>query len=428
MTNFDHILSQFNSNGDQNVHSIGYGYKVKNGLITDELVIHFGVNKKKDIGDLDSQSLIPPTIEISGITYQTDVVEYEQLNLLSCEVGNPTANQQYRRPIIGGCQIVDWQGSSTGTLGFVAVDNQDNTLVGVTNLHVIAQSSPNQAFYGASINTPYWRNDYYNLVNKPVYQNFSQFLGLVKRNYPLIPRAVCGSVNCNNFIDAAICTLPSSAVTSSDSWKQIGMTGLTTFPSFATTEEIDSLVPNRTFLYSTGRTTGAKGEGVRKLIPHISNYTAYVGFSVPRYQFPAVPVFQMADMIGVVASASTTPIGTVCPNVINPGDSGSAVFTYFNGVPKIVGLFFAGGNFSGQQFGLGVMCRIDRISSLLNIRAWTGQTVSFTDNPQIDVINYPYSRPEISLSVGGKTYWQSGTYSIDVPNYVGTVYQHIPNL
>ena len=75
------------------------------------------------------------------------------------------------------------------------------------------------------------------------------------------------------------------------------------------------------------------------------------------------------------------------------------------------------------------MCRIDRISSLLDISPWTGQSVSYTDTTQISVVNFSnILQSDVKLTINNKTYWQAGTYSVNVPNYVGTVYQHIPNL
>ena len=52
------------------------------------------------------------------------------------------------------------------------------------------------------------------------------------------------------------------------------------------------------------------------------------------YRFPP----EVEDLIVYVASATTTPSGTVCPYPIYYGDSGSIVSADINGVRKIIGL------------------------------------------------------------------------------------------
>ena len=116
-------LSHLIQNNNDNVHSVGFGYRIKDGKILDELAIHFGVTSKKPISDIDPNDLIPETIEIDGVNYSTDVVEYPSPEILSCNFGDPSENIKYRRPILGGSQIrggVPNQ-SGDGTLGFVAV-------------------------------------------------------------------------------------------------------------------------------------------------------------------------------------------------------------------------------------------------------------------------------------------------------------------
>jgi len=427
-------------NTDDNIHGVMYGYKIVNGLITNELCIQYNVLKKKELSELSANQVIPKHIEIEGVIYKTDVIEVD-LPIPVCSIsGDPTENQIFRRPVLGGCQLAACGGY--GTMGFVALDNYDNSLVGVTNLHVIGCAAPYQSqdlnyvgTYG-NFGAQYWFNNPFSLNNYTwpfVYQNLSQsnrLLGFVKRSYMLSPNLCSGGTfsvdKCINYIDAALLTLPSSAITNSDSWKQIGLTGLTTPPTFASTAEIDSLLSSKNPMYSTGRTTGAKGEGSTQIYA-FSFGAGYVGYPVPGNKKSSVSYFN--DLISIVASGSSIPAGTICSDVVRPGDSGSMIYAFFDGMPKIIGLIFAAASsFMNENWALGLVCRIDRISSLLNISPWTGDSRNCIDNPTTLVHQVPYLDTPRTISLSGNTYWQAGTYNIPVNKNMGTYYKFIPNL
>ena len=139
----------------------------------------------------------------------------------------------------------------------------------------------------------------------------------------MLKPGLCYSGQCVNYIDAALLTLPSSAVTNDDSWKQIGLTGLTTPPTFASTNEINSLLSTRNPMYSSGRTTGPKGEGLIKMYA-FSIGNVQVGYQVPVRFGGQISYFD--DIISCVASGTSIPSGTICSSVVRPGDSGSMVY------------------------------------------------------------------------------------------------------
>ena len=301
-----------------------------------------------------------------------------------------------------------------GTLGLIAVDNLDNTLVGLTNNHVIIEDA-----FIASDRSNYGDSVVYNIIDNKTFDNPLNYIftgsisprilqfGLVyvgssvsinfnlnrdnigkpKRYYPI-------STTGSNYIDAAVLTIHNSDIANFSSTSQTGLSGTIGMP-FASTEEIDSLVANNVDLYSSGATTGPKGENC-KLFAISSGITTKVG-PFKKQGFDTDVYF--SDIIAFVnRDFSNYPI--------DEGDSGSCVYANINGVNKVVGLAFAG----SQQYGL--MFRIDRIASMLNIRAWDGSTVNYTlssQQPSRFVSLASDDRP--SISYNGKTYWQVGLVS-----------------
>ena len=84
-----------------------------------------------------------------------------------------------------------------------------------------------------------------------------------------------------------------------------------------------------------------------------------------------------------------------------------------NGTIKIIGLSFAGST-TGSDDGymtIARACRIDRVAEELNIEAFTGQTVNFSDklNPQVHYEVGFSSIPE--LIIDGNKFYQVGTVS-----------------
>jgi hypothetical protein len=176
---------------------------------------------------------------------------------------------------------------------------------------------------------------------------------------------------------------------------------------FASTAEIESIVTNKNHLFSTGRTTGAKGEGDTKLFAESLTTVSTLAYS---YQGVARLV-QFSDCIKFIASASTTTPGKTCDWVINRGDSGSALLADFNGTRKIVGLVFAGAFDTTTGVNIyGLANRIDKVAEQLSISAWTGSnSVYFSDTGSTQLHTVQGLSSDINLELSGNTYWQAGT-------------------
>ena len=117
------------------------------------------------------------------------------------------------------------------------------------------------------------------------------------------------------------------------------------------------------------------------------------------------------ECISYIASASTTTNGNACYYPINSGDSGSALLANINGTVKIIGLCFAGSDLGepDDYMRIARACRIDRVAEELNIEAFTGQTVNYSNknNPQI---HYESGFSSLSaVTINGKKYYQVGT-------------------
>ena len=406
------ITAELHESTSDNVVMVGYGTKRTNGVYTGELGLIFGVLQKKPIQELALGDIIPKEIEREGHKFITDVIEFEIPNLLqACPPSfynwttTPPGNRGLIRPIQGGVSTTNVTSmfSSVGTLGFVAIDNETNSVCAVTNAHVIIDD----AFIDSDRVLP---NPITNVVNDLVIQpgENAQFVGaqnavgIVKKYLPL-------RENSPNYVDTAIFTLNESDVSNTISYRQFGMTGWTGPMDFATTSELNSITPFQKYFFSSGRTTGAKGEGDMKLIPSLKNAVITVGW------YNNQGVGKLLNFHGVtefVASASTTPTNNICQYPIAGGDSGSAVAAEFSGNRKIVGQAFAGSQYYGYYIP------IDAIVSTLNISPYTGQTSCWSDTGNTQIHLVVGRSNQNTITIGGNTYWQAGL--VDCPTVSST--------
>lgn len=168
------------------IKSTAIGWKkTNNEYIRGEKSVVFGVEHKKDISELSENEIIPSSITIDGITYKTDVVEHIPIYLDDCYnfpaeesaqplTDNTVLNMRWNftsgnhltsnypaaigrdytdaaSGLMGGTQVIKFPDSYAGgvnnfgqaraayllgTMGFIAVDNEDGRIVGVTNTHV----------------------------------------------------------------------------------------------------------------------------------------------------------------------------------------------------------------------------------------------------------------------------------------------------
>lgn len=380
----DLIKKLLSENSDTNIIGISFGNKIVDGKFTSELGITFYVNEKIKYEDVNPDFLIPEKIEYMGYEFSTDVSTVTTQLLSACPSDfyswetTPPPNRDLIPILSGGTSIVN------GTLGGLVIDDTSYSLAGLTNGHVVGWQLLN-----SDVN-PFFPVQ--GLYQSTIYQGESeggQVLGIVKNYYPV---EKCPN---NTLIDAALVTIPRELVDFESSYRQIGLTGWTQPMDFATTEEIDDLIFTKANLYSSGRTTGAKGEGEMKLVCMATNY--FTPFSCTSTQ----------DLIVYVASATTTPTGTVCPFPVVAGDSGSMVSADINGTRKIIGLVAEFVTFNNLE-ACGV-CRIDNIRNLLKISPWTGQTdVGFSNSAITETIltTNNYSDPYVVSD--SKTFWQRG--------------------
>jgi len=356
-------------------------------------------------------------------------------------------NRQMRRPIVGGVSITSTSKiGSVGTMGLVCQDSASGALVGLTNNHVIIRDP----FYTNQRTFVSPQNEYdlldANSTPDLVYQDgentallspgTNREVGKVLRYVPLYTSAstIINPLSTNR-VDGAIfslyCTASdggqilsfTSSLSNTGSFQQYGLAYTSSMP-FATTAEINNLFTTNPVIYSSGRTSGAKGNN-----PCPLRFTGFVNSTIA-YPLQGVntPAY-MQDLIAFVKpqnSASWSP-GTpntpanLCPFPAWYGDSGSTLIANIGGVWKIIGLVFAGNSSSftpivvgGVLINLfyasdqGYACRIDHVANELGIKAWTGSIAPVVDNNSITYVTVSGSNDTKILNCSGSNYWQVG--------------------
>ena len=394
---------------------VGFGFKSTNKKYTGEHTVIFTVEKKRPIEEIPEDELLPKEIEIDGVTYKTDVVEIGKVELLSCSTttlntcyswstpfsyegniyGNniPPGNRGFIRPLKGGISITSQnQLGKVGTLGFIAVDNAKNALVGVTNNHVVVGN----AFYTALRNSSpvnEYQDSYYQPGESGFQGNPTYVVGEVVRYVPI-------QANAYNQVDGVLVTIASSTITNSESVKQYGFTYAAAMP-FATTAEIDGMMdPASPYynppIYSSGRTSGAKTGSLCSLTTFNLNQILPInGYNLDGVIVPVT----YNKLIGFTRTSAE------CPFPIVPGDSGSALVANFNGIFKIIGLVFAGSTYYGYA------CRIDEVAAQLNISAWDATTKNYFNTGSRQFRTTPGGSYDKTIDCNDNIYWQVGTIS-----------------
>jgi len=423
------------------INSVSYGRKYKSGSETNDLCIVFGVDKKKRIQDLSPEEILPSEIIIDGKKYLTDVIETTIPSLATCHSFNPGVNEsdgniqklrgnpQLLTPLKGGQQITkfptDWisvggglYNISVGTLGFFAVDNNDNKVVGVTNTHVAVSKL---LYCNDQQNLEGFKIDPYNsclpdFVFPPngtkYYPGQLSYDALFNTNYltcQYIKRYKPFSTSNTNYVDAALLVMDPAHV-NSESYKihqADGVADYTAYMPFATTAELDNLLSTDPTIYSTGRTTGPKGYGAttscQLRITNI-NYSSPVRFGDVNVPFADTIMFKYRDNSNYPAYG---------------GDSGSAVVAVIGQVRKIIGLVFA-----SDELSIGLIIRIDRIASDLNIRAWDS---NYTLNTTLPTPEYRVAKASLgyggydSVVIDGKKFYQAGFTKRNNPTFIKNI-------
>jgi endonuclease G, mitochondrial len=116
---------------DDNINSVGVGYKETDGERTEELVLQFTVGQKFGLEALEAAPTreIPKTIEANGITFATDVIERDFAPHL-------TERRSRVNPLAPGVSIGHVK-VSAGTLGCFVQENGSRELHVLSNWHVL---------------------------------------------------------------------------------------------------------------------------------------------------------------------------------------------------------------------------------------------------------------------------------------------------
>jgi hypothetical protein len=124
-------LNQETLLGYPNVIGVATGFRERDGKLTDEIVVQVFVERKIAEDQLTRPQVVPQRVTgHEGATVRTDVIE----------TTIPEAQQDTTRyrPVEGGCSIGPEASVSAGTLGGWACDNTDDTIVLLSNNHVIS--------------------------------------------------------------------------------------------------------------------------------------------------------------------------------------------------------------------------------------------------------------------------------------------------
>ena len=400
-----------------NINSVSYGYKFVGGEQTDELCIMYGVEQKKPLSELSSEEILPSEITIGDNVLRTDVFEVSIAEQLACNADcgqiagpNSAVNRAFTRPLKGGLSITSTNNVSTvGTMGFIGVHVETQTLVGVTNNHVTIQD----AFYTSQrnlfgvIKNEYFPVDYIyqNGETGSIPTNPAYTIGQSLRYVPIYIEG-----NGINYVDGAIFSLEAADVDVATSYQQAGVSDYTLPLPFASTAEIDNLLTTNPMLYSSGRTTGPKG-GSSCPMRIFALFTA----QILSYKLQGVPAYcRFNDQITFVKPVNDPSLTTICPNPIYSGDSGSALIADFGGVRKIIGLVYAGGSIGGITY-YGYANRIDRVASELGIEAWDGTAKGYVDPSSITYKTTYNGSSNKTITCEDKTYWQVGLTTLNSP-------------
>jgi len=429
------IEDLFNSTPDY--VGVGWGNKFNKEELTNEHSIVFRVPKKLPLSEIPEEEHLPSSIEIDGVAYKTDVVEIgdvvplsicPQTTLDTCytwtwfafqeTAGGPTygpgnippGNRGVIRPMQGGISITSANNlGKVGTLGFLAVDNEKNALVGVTNNHV-AVGTAFYTNYRSVTNSNEYQDQYYQSGESGFQGNPNYVVGEVVRYVPIVPQPSL------NQVDGALVTIDPSKVTNAESYKLYGTSILTPMP-FATTAEIDNLLVTNPQLVSSGRSSGVKSPtscGIKinainvnlPLSTYVdSNGQLQGGYNIDGSRLGA-SFSGTIEFIRTDLQSNGTP---ACPFPIYGGDSGSALCAYINGVWKIIGLVFAGSTYFGYAN------RIDQVAAQLNISAWDGTTKNYFNTGSRQYITTIGGSANKTLTCSSDIYWQVGTTSLTNP-------------
>ena len=466
--NFTAWCSQYNC------HSIGICRKVKDGKRTKELSLTFFVEKKLPISSLDRLQIIPTTIG----NYKTDVIEQESSTPLVCyqtstgfNQNHPEHAQEAVRPLKGGVSIGNLYDKLVfgGTLGQLCIDQDDGTVVGLSNHHVfISQYEKNLKHPNPStveyLKYPDYRlQKYYNIYNKPITQpavanpsarashrqemyketstssspsqwgldyndqgyDFKKFLndhhiGYVKK-FIQPSLFIEGEANPLHKVDAAVCSInnDSNIIPNSNATERSKCFGIRHMYDgiipWATDEQMNTLreaFDNGEDIYvaKTGRTTGITGSGYQNgpcpvIITSVDHYINLKVISDTQRQTNRAMNHYGAYQYAGLINFEYED-SSYNTAPVHGGDSGSVLVTdYFSSSGTVIGLIFAGSSLTASA------APIDTVRSELNLDSPTVEDMQsplkFSNRDDWKYVESDSSEQKIVID--GKTYWNIGT-------------------
>jgi hypothetical protein len=410
--------------------SIGYGFKTVNGEITDKIGITFGVENKLPLSELNPDEVLPSEIVIDGQVYKTDVIQMGKLQPAICNIPsscypypdindpynpalNPAIPNRYKtRPVMGGSGLqIPFNPDNpnnaygSGTLGFIALEKDSNAYVAVSNVHVLqarvitgVASTGISGSYNLDLVSTFYAGN-----TKPIgngdYGSANAFgdpSNTIGRGMFLVRWKTDPGTNetdCGFFLLKEKDTNGDTILSVTESWKQLGLSEITSPPPFATTAELDGMMtPSSPYfnpeVISSGLATGPKNGACGLKIFAIHQSGAF-GSNV---------LFR-----DVITFTRTNPD---CLYPIYSGDSGSAVLAKFGGVWKIIGLAYGTLVNNADEEVYGSLCRIDYIAEQLNIKAWDGTGGRFANTETIATQVSAGPTNTATRILGGKRNWQ----------------------
>ena len=442
----DDVAKTF-AKGNTTIVSVGLGQKVSAGKVTGDSAIVIGVTEKKPIEELSSEEMIPSEITVGDTVIKIDIIQQSPVQLFSCTTcggwsgsnSGQFTNRQFTRPLRGGITMARYQtvsNYSVGTLGTFVQDVASGAIVALTNNHV---SIVNPTYTsGRNLSALNVENDY-DPINR-IYQATEAaggYFGSVNEvgislRYAPIHMASSGFVN---QVDAAIYSVNWTDIENVNSpstgeyasWVPIGLESVITNqnPPFATTAELDDIFNTNPDVWSSGRTSGARGKGICGFLrvnagsvnlPNVGTSLGFVGYN---------------DIISVIRPSDDDSTSQQ-PGCFNPGlqgDSGSAVYAEFGGVKKLIGLLFAGNCIIGSMpvadqgneccsgtpgvnscSTVFYLCRIDKIAEQLGVEWWDAAAANqyTVKTNTMEYITEPGGSNFRTQICDGKTYYQAG--------------------
>jgi hypothetical protein len=309
-----------------NVVATATGYRQRKGRFTRQVCIQVFVSRKYPPDRLSDLDKVPSKVTSpDGWAVRVDVIEVGGIG--------PLEDTARYRPVVGGCSIGSLLRVNRGTLGGWACDTMDDSIVFLTNNHVVTASDDLTA-----IPTP-------SGIVQPGQQHGgaapADLIGHTKRIVALPTSAVASGAPISA-VDAAAGTIEAGR---SDDVLQVGPAIYELAPP-----SLGSLVQKRGC--RTQKTTNGEVVSVNFTTPPIPYGTA----AHPRYA-------RIGNTAFMIASSDGQPFA-------DDGDSGALVFSQTEGLLEgtfpVVGLLFAFGR-DGAGMHLAFACDINTVFDSLSL-------------------------------------------------------------